>query len=99
MIVGHDHLATSGFGSFWIWADKEDKAKFRQRDYRLSARQHECPTCGAKKGEPCVRKTVCGLLPKMLSHPGRCPPMHSVTALANGFNDTRPPKVRIYGDR
>lgn len=23
MIVGKDHLATSGFGSFWIWSDKE----------------------------------------------------------------------------
>lgn len=99
MIVGHERIATQGFSSFWIWSDRETTYKPRGRDYRLSARQHECPVCGAKKGDPCVRKTVCGPLPKMLAHPGRCPPMHSVTALTNGFNDSRPPRVRIYGDR
>lgn len=99
MIVGKDHLATSGFGSFWIWSDRETTYKPRGRDYRLSARSEPCETCGAKPGEACTRPSLIGRMPRLLPHVGRARPMHSVHALSNGYNDTHAPKVRIYGDR
>lgn len=99
MIVANGQpLSTQGFGSFWIWSDKEEKAKQRRRDYRLSARRQPCETCGAKTGEPCVRQTLRGPVARQLPHVGRAPPMHSVTALTNGFNDSRVPKVRMSID-
>jgi hypothetical protein len=77
----------SGFGDLWLWGDSERWTP-RGRDYRLSVRRYPCPECGARPGEACVRRSVGGPLPRLLPHVGRSPPMHSVTALSHGYNDT-----------
>jgi len=76
-------LTTPGFGSMWLYSDREPAYKLKGRDFRASVvRKYQCEVCGSKPGEYCVRQTVRGPIQRRLPHAGRADPFHSVTALS-----------------
>lgn len=73
-MIADGFVAIGGFADLWLYSDREQKYRPRQRDYRseLVAR-YPCTVCGAEPGELCCRKSVAGVLPRRLPHLGRGP--------------------------